>query len=560
MGACSNIGRVGGLAFALGIGAAVLGGTAVACADDGADTAPARHARASAESSAHPDRPAASVRSRAVAPRAAVAERASAAVPVARAALAPAAVAPAATVSAPDVASAAEATQPLILGPSGVPIPRQRYIDTVMSYYVIPNSPEGTLAPVPVFTPEGLYPITGVKSLPLDTSVDEGLLIVQETMSAFPVGTTNTVFGYSQSAIIGSLLQAGYNESTVPVGLADTTSFIFVGNEMNPNGGFLSRFPDLNMASLGIPFYGATPENAYPTTNYTLEYDGFADFPRYPLNFLADLNAALGIAFVHINYTPALNCRSFCTTKEQVENAIALPSTSPTERYFFIPNENLPLLQPLRDIPIIGKPIADLIQPVLKVIVNLGYGDPAHGFESGIQPYANVNVPFGLFPSVDPMEVFSQLVAGVQQGISDFINDFGPHGSIVQELSALSLPTLSFDFPTPEGIISGLQDLVLTVGNRIAASVSGLYAAVLPTADIVTAALTTLPTYGINLVLGGIQQMLTGDLIGGLVNAIGMPIAATVGLLTMAGLLGAASWGESVLAFLNPDIAPVLEA
>ncbi|WP_366847736.1 hypothetical protein [Mycolicibacterium sp.] len=31
---------------------------------------------------------------------------------------------------------------------------------------------------------------------------------------------------------------------------------------MNPNGGFLSRFPDLNLPALGIPFYGAAPEDS----------------------------------------------------------------------------------------------------------------------------------------------------------------------------------------------------------------------------------------------------------------------------------------------------------
>ena len=36
-----------------------------------------------------------------------------------------------------------------------------------------PYAPDDTTAQV-VFTLEGLYPITGVKSLPLDTSVDQG--------------------------------------------------------------------------------------------------------------------------------------------------------------------------------------------------------------------------------------------------------------------------------------------------------------------------------------------------------------------------------------------------
>ena len=53
----------------------------------------------------------------------------------------------------------------------------------------------------------------------------------------------------------------------------------------------------LNLPSLGISFDGATPSNDYVTQIYSIEYDGFTDFPRYPLNFLSDLNAFLGIEY-----------------------------------------------------------------------------------------------------------------------------------------------------------------------------------------------------------------------------------------------------------------------
>ena len=56
---------------------------------------------------------------------------------------------------------------------------------------------------------------------------------------------------------------------------------------------------------------------------YTLEYDGFADFPRYPLNFLSDLNAFLGIAELHGTYlNVALNGTGPAPT--DIANAIPL--------------------------------------------------------------------------------------------------------------------------------------------------------------------------------------------------------------------------------------------
>lgn len=576
MNACSYVGRVGGLALALGVGAAVLGGTAAAWAEDDSPSATTSQTRSvsaetrSAAAAAGTGRqsvaagPARSVKrtpAAAAAPsataapsgvRASASVRSSAAVQIvdtAPPAPSPALVEP--LLAQPLALAATAPTQPLILGPSGVPIPSADYINTVMQFYITPNSPAGTLAPQAVFTPEGLYPITGVKSLPLDTSVNQGLTILSDTLALLPGGTQTTVFGYSQSAIIGSLLQKAGNPDatpTIPEDLRDTISFVFVGNEMNPNGGFLSRFPDLYLPSLGLPFYGATADDAYPTINYTREYDGFADFPRYPLNFLSVLNAGMGIVYVHTKYAPGAKCQTFCLTEQEVLDATPLPSTSPTQNYFFIPTENLPLLQPLRLLPLIGNPLADLIQPVLKVIVDLGYADPAHGFATATQPFANLQVPFGLFPDVSPLEVLSRLVGGVGQGFSDFVAAFGPTGSIARELSAITLPALaplSEILPIPTDPITAVQQWLTSTANGISAAAASLYSGLLPTADIVNAIFVSLPAYDVALVLEGVKQILSGDVIGGLINAIGLPLAANVGLVTTASLVGALVWAQS---------------
>lgn len=567
MSACRYVGRVGGLAIALGIGAAVYTGAAVASADtsspSGSVSAGPATGRATHSATVRSQAP------RAGKPAAAQATRRAAAAPRALSVAAVKSAAPATTA----VSSAAALTQPEIMGPSGVPIPSQNYVDKVMEYYVRPGG-DPTAAPLPqvIFTPEGLYPITGVKSLPLNTSVNQGIEILSDTLKALPDGTETTVFGYSQSAIISGLLQSGYTVGTgatavtytVPDNIKSTVDFVLVGNELNPNGGFLSRFtttayaPALDLPSLGIPFYEATPADAYPTTNYTLEYDGFADFPRYPLNLLADLNAGLGLALVHTKYAPGPNCRTYCTTIFQVASAIPLPvsQTSTAQSYYFMPTDNLPLLAPLRAIPIIGNPIADLVQPVLKAIVDLGYGDAAHGYVSGGQPDANVLVPFGLFPQVDPLEVATRIFNGIGQGITDFINDFGPSGSIVQELSSIQLPNpASLTLPTPDQIIPTLQRLVTGVANAISYSAASFYSGLLPTADVVNAMLTALPGYSVSLFLGGVDQMINGDLIGGLVNAIGLPIAANVGLVTTASLVVALAWAQAIAGIVGINLS-----
>ncbi|MFN8087955.1 MAG: PE-PPE domain-containing protein [Mycobacterium sp.] len=430
----------------------------------------------------------------------------------------------------------------LIMGGSGTPIPSETYIQNAFLKYVQQNSPEGTI-PQQLVTPEGLYPITPypyVKVLPLSVSVDQGnQILYDEILRQIEAGNTLTVFGYSQSAIISSLVMDPENAgcvNTPTCGIDPDTpiNFVLIGNEMNPNGGFLSRFPGLNLPSLGIPFYGGTPEDSFPVANYMLEYDGFADFPQYPINFLADLNAALGIAFVHGTY---LNL-----TQEQIDAAIELPTSTETQKYYVIPTENLPLVQPIRLIPLIGDPIADLLEPALRVLVNLGYGDPKYGWSQGT---ANVETPFGFIPDVDWGETFQLLVDGVVQGVQDFWNDIKPGGSMWQELSAnvahmsasVNAGVASLHALAAGGIIPVIQEMVNKTAQFVSNAAASLYAALLPTADIVNAIVTMLPAYGIDLFLDGVQQVLSGDIISGLLNAVGLPWAAGVGLVTTSVLI-----------------------
>jgi hypothetical protein len=156
-------------------------------------------------------------------------------------------------------------------------------------------------------------------------------------------------------------------------------------------------------------FFGPTPDDLYPTTIYTGQYDGFADFPQYPLDIPADLNALLGVAYVHGDYLDL--------TPAEVAAGVVEPVTSADTdtTYLMIPTQDLPLLDPLRQI---GVPAAllDLIQPDLRVLIDWGYGDG----------YANVPTPFGLFNNdVNLTTVATDLVTGAQQGLQAALVDLG---------------------------------------------------------------------------------------------------------------------------------------
>jgi hypothetical protein len=455
-------------------------------------------------------------------------------------------------------------TTALIMGPTGYPLLPPNFIADINTAFIQRLYPGA--APLALFVPNQAYPITGVMSLTIDASIAQGVTnlhtaITQQLNNANHV----VVFGYSQSAVVSSMEMR--NLAALPPADRPSTSelsFILVGDPANPNGGLFERFSGLNMSSFGLTMSGATPDNVYPTTIYTREYDGFADFPRYPINVLADVNAFAGMLYAHQSYQSL--------TPEQIASAIPLPTDGTTQtEYYMIPTPNLPLLAPLRQLPIIGTPLADLIEPDLTVIINLGYGDPAYGYSTGP---ANVPTPFGLVPHVDPQVILADLVTGTQQGINAASHDIsvagGPTG--FPSLPAPSLPQLwnamtsnpgSGNWATSatdqlhnaligsEVALANPAQLMTNFGadlqaftthvqvamnnatNTLTTAATTGVAALLPTASLAFFFGVTLPTYNLSLMLDGLKIAMAGNP-AGLVQAIGYPIAADPALAILA--------------------------
>ena len=314
----------------------------------------------------------------------------------------------------------------LILGGSGLETPGQDLCEmSIDTDYLAPRDFSGTTQIVT--TPEALYPFLGPFTETFDDSEAQGQQILDTAIlnqiAGGNVDAANPVdvFGYSQSAVIGSLLMPELASQNVP---SDDVHFVLVGDVSAPNGGLLERF-DLpagtqpSIPSMGITFSGATSSDLYPTDVYTNEYDGFADFPQYPIDPLSDINAVLGIAFQHTTYLGL--------TPEQIQDAIQLPTTAADTltNYYMIPDTTLPLLDPLQLIPFIGQPLVDLLNPDLSVLVNLGYGDVADNYLGGwSQGDADVPTTLGFLPSLSVLEQVPQaLINGLEQGMSAAFND-----------------------------------------------------------------------------------------------------------------------------------------
>ncbi len=447
----------------------------------------------------------------------------------------------------------------LVLGGSGIPIPPERYVDAADTLYLQPRDFTGS--PQALDTPEGFYPTTGVNSLTADASEAQGAQLLDGAIlgqiaggnvdAANPV----VVFGYSQSSAFSTFTMQQLQAQGVP---SDDVHFVLVGDTAAPNGGLLERFDlpgnDLSVPSFGTTFGAPTPADLYPTDIYTLEYDGFADFPQYPIDPLSDLNAFAGMIYEHLTYLDL--------APAQIQNAVPLQTAGETlTDYYMIPVQDLPLLDPLRLIPFVGNPLADLLQPDMTVLVNLGYGSITDGWSQGP---ANVATPFDLFPTdLNWSDVLTALVNGVPQGIQAAIADLeNPHNYQIPSL--LDNPTLAplVDAAYTSGLIDTLQptpdqltqallggsfplsdatllsppaDLV----NDLTSTLSADYASVLPIADTINALTTTLPAFDASLFLDQLEA-------GNLLAAIGDPIAADVALVPFAIFLGAGPITDAV--------------
>jgi hypothetical protein len=294
----------------------------------------------------------------------------------------------------------------LLMGGTSIPQPSQLYLDAANTLYLQPRGFDGTLQSL--FTPENASSTSEARG---DQILDSTIL--QEYDSG-DVSAQNpiVVFGYSQSASISTDVMRELAGQGVP---SSDVHFVLIGDPDNPAGG--SEVVTSNLYQQYLQDNVATPNDLYPTDVYTHEYDGVADFPKYPIDLLSDLNATLGFIYEHGTY--------LSLTSEQISDAIQLPtSTADTMvNYYIIPAESLPLLDPLRLIPIIGQPLYDLLEPDTQILVNLGYGSIDQGWTSGD---ADVVSTAGLFPTdINLGDLSTALGNGLQQGVSDFLADLG---------------------------------------------------------------------------------------------------------------------------------------
>jgi PE-PPE domain len=451
----------------------------------------------------------------------------------------------------------------LVMGGSDLPVPGPDYVEAADGLYL--NNPGTTLYPdltfyqaTPtnpfgngLFTPEGAYPLFGggVQQLyynyplnadgfpSLSTSVGQGAAILESTIQAdMAAGDASTVFGYSQSSTLSGVTMQLLDPSGTPETGPLDPQFLLVADPNGPNGGLFERFNGfetlsgnttvnpLSLASLGINFNGATPADDFTTNVYSLEYDGLADFPRYPINLLSDVNAFLGIATLHGTYLNG-GVDGSGPTAEQIANAILLPGsmdsgTADSLTNYYMINETAPL------VALLPKSLQELLGPGLTYLINLGYGDGSLGYSVTADSPANIPTPFGLFPDVSLSTVLSTLATDTEQGFQNLISGTDPYASAAVDTAASGQSltdlwsALSADAANPA---ASFTDFV----NALSSAASTLYSTLLPTTDIINMLLTSLPAWETSIFTDNLSN-------GDILDALGLPIAATVGIGTLA--------------------------
>jgi len=287
----------------------------------------------------------------------------------------------------------------LIMGFAGTPDPPESYVNEVMSLFIngTPNFPGQ-----PTFS--GYDPVVQVTTEDNDyyQGLTQGVAQLDQGITQNLANGNVVVFGYSESSAVAT--QEMINLDALPADQQPNPadlSFVIAEDLGNPNGGIAARFP-----FAGLP---ATPaDTPYDTDIYSIEYSGFADFPNYPSDPFALANAVAGYVYLHPFLLPGWPT-SFDTSA--LADAVQEPTSSGYDgatEYFLIPTQDLPLLEPLREIPVLGPAMADLIQPDLRVLVDLGYdrADP-----SDVATSADLS-----FPDIDWTTVTQNLELGAQQG------------------------------------------------------------------------------------------------------------------------------------------------
>ncbi len=170
------------------------------------------------------------------------------------------------------------------------------------------------------------------------------------TVALWLAPSPTTVVGFSQGSLIATEWLRG-NDGRWGAPSPEDLSFVLVANPLRKYGGLRPAY------EIDEP----TPDTRYEVLDIAIEYDGVADLPDNLLNFLAVANALAGSQYVHI----------YGYSDVDLENAEKLVWKDGNTTYVLIRNENIPLLEPMRELGLGA--LADILNDPLKAMIDSAY-------------------------------------------------------------------------------------------------------------------------------------------------------------------------------------------
>jgi len=234
------------------------------------------------------------------------------------------------------------------------------------------------------------------------------------------------VFGYSQSAVVASLVKNQMIEDAELNPYLDGTEFFLVSNPMRPNGGILARgFEGFTIPIIGIPFYGPTknscggptcsPDDDYvlPTVDAAAQYDFLGGDAPARLSPLAFANSIASYALLHGN----MPTHSMDGTTPTIVSQGEYGDT----KYYMVTAPRLPLLMLLEQAGVPGPALA-LPDALLRVWIEDKY-------RRDLSP--GQHVKFQLSPIGNPINLVGNMLGAIPVGIDDTIQQAtGPNSTL----------------------------------------------------------------------------------------------------------------------------------
>lgn len=260
-------------------------------------------------------------------------------------------------------------------------------------------------------------------------------------------GEANAVLASGWGAANASLVLSRFDRAGDP--MLPSTVFVLDNNVSRPDGGFGTRYPWFSLIGVN-PFPSPTDTAAKAVIDIAYQYNYNSNAPADLLNLVAHVNSLVAYLYgyreqdqialpVDNEGRPTVTCGGANTCAVLASGAAALPcadarcdapaddrvvayvTTRGNTTYVTYTTEELPLARLIRDVVPFGDVIADVSEPLLKVIVDSAYYD-----NNPIPSDPSRYRPARVMPTVSEL---AETVAKVPGAIRDGLKALSDNGS-----------------------------------------------------------------------------------------------------------------------------------